>query len=389
MTATRPVILVLIGCLWPGSDSSGPNQSLRSLCAELTDEFEFRIVARDRPFGASARAAPEDWVDLGFAEIIYLRIGPLGAIGLRRLLRDAEYDLLLLNGFFDREFTLPTLIMRRLGLIPSRPVLLSPRGEFGDGALSLKRGVKRAWLAVVRLAGLLRGVTLHATSEQEAADIAERLTFAAPARVAPNVRPMFAPPPATPERCGGPLRLVFLGRVTAIKNLDYALDTLRLVRTDVAYDIFGPISDRAYGQACEALASTLPSHVKVRFMGEILNADAPATLAGYDLLFMPTKGENFGHAIFEALASSTPVLISDRTPWRNLTRRRAGFDLPLDDPGAFAAAIERMAAMPPAEAALWRAGARSVAERVDSGSNAIGLSRAMLEATIDDTTARR
>lgn len=389
MTSARPVVLVLIGCLWPGSDSSGPNQSLRSLCAELADEFDFRIVARDRPFGGAARAAPEGWVDLGFAEIAYLRIGWLGALGLRRLLRDTRYDLLLLNGFFDREFTLPALVMRRLGLIPGRAVLLSPRGEFGDGALSLKRGVKRAWLAVVRLTGLLQGVTLHATSEQEAADIAERLTFAAAARVAPNVRPMFAPPPASMETRGGPLRLAFLGRVTAIKNLDYALNALRLVRTAVAYDIFGPISDRAYGQACEALAGTLPSHVKVRFMGEISNASAPATLAAYDLLFMPTKGENFGHAIFEALASSTPVLISDRTPWRDLARRRAGFDLPLDDPGAFAAAIERMAAMPPAEAVLWRAGARAAAEQVDSDSNAIGLTRAMLEATIDDTMARR
>ena len=34
----------------------------------------------------------------------------------------------------------------------------------------------------------------------------------------------------------------------------------------------------------------------------------------YDLLFLPTKGENFGHVILESMSAGTPVLISDTTP---------------------------------------------------------------------------
>jgi glycosyltransferase involved in cell wall biosynthesis len=388
--APRPTVLVLMGSFWPGGDASGPNQSLRGLCAGLGEAFAFRILARDRPFGARARMAPAPgWTDTGFAQVAYLEIGRFGARGLRRLLRETPYDLLLLNGFFDREFTLPVLIMRRLGLIPRRPVLLSPRGEFGGGALSLKSRVKRAWLAVVRLAGLLDGVVLHATSEEEASDIAARLAFAPRAQVAANVRPIFDRPAAPATRPDGPLRLVFLGRVTAVKNLGYALQTLKWVDAPLIYDIFGPISDRAYGKACEAMAATLPPHVQVRFMGEIANADAPATLAAYDLMYLPSRGENFGHAIFEALAASTPVLISDRTPWRDLESRRAGFDLPLDDPRAFAAAIDRMAALSPAERALWRDGARAAAERASRLSDAVGRSRAMLNAMLGAPDARR
>jgi len=41
--------------------------------------------------------------------------------------------------------------------------------------------------------------------------------------------------------------------------------------------------------------------------------------------------ESFGHAIFEALAVGCPVLISDRTPWKNLQEKKAGWDLPLSD----------------------------------------------------------
>ena len=117
-------------------------------------------------------------------------------------------------------------------------------------------------------------------------------------------------------------------------------------------------------------------------MGEIANDDAPRVMAGYDLMFMPTLGENFGHAIFEALGAGTPVLISDRTPWRNLEARRAGFDLSLDDPAAFAAAIDRTAAQTPDERARWRDGARAEAERASLQSDAVALSRAMLQGAL-------
>ncbi len=50
------------------------------------------------------------------------------------------------------------------------------------------------------------------------------------------------------------------------------------------------------------------------------------------LLFLPTRSENFGHVILEALAAGCPVLLSDRTPWRNLARAGVGWDLPLDRP---------------------------------------------------------
>ena len=142
----RPVVLVLLGCFWPGNDSSGPNQSFKALASALGDQFEFRLVARDRPTGP-AQAAPlrnDGWIDLGFAHARYCSIGALGATGLRSLIHETPHDVLWLNSIFDREFSLPALAMRRLGWIKAKPTLLSPRGEFGVGALSLKSSKKRA-----------------------------------------------------------------------------------------------------------------------------------------------------------------------------------------------------------------------------------------------------
>ena len=65
----------------------------------------------------------------------------------------------------------------------------------------------------------------------------------------------------------------------------------------------------------------------------------------YDLLFMPSQGENFGHTMAEALACGLPMLISDRTPWKGLEAAHAGWDVSLDDRTAFAKALQTMLEM--------------------------------------------
>lgn len=375
----KPSVLVLMGCFSPGADASGPNQSLRAMSEALGEDIDFRIAARDRAFGVRRSQSPgPGWRPAGRAFAQYLPIGAMGARGLAALLNATPHDLLMLNGFFDREFTLPALMLRRAGAIDRKPVLLSPRGEFGPGALSLKAGVKRAWLSAALTGGLLDGVTLHATGEDEAADIRRVMAARLPLVTAPNARFLFERPAAAQRRPDAPLRLAFLGRISRIKNLDFALKVLARVQAPVIYDIYGPDSDPAYAKTCQALAAGLPAHVQVRFQGEISNAQAPDLLAAHDLLFLPTLGENFGHAIFEALAAGTPVLISDRTPWRDLATRQAGVELSLERPDLFVEAIERFAAMPAQQWVAWRDAARLEAELETARSDAAGQLRAML-----------
>lgn len=77
-------------------------------------------------------------------------------------------------------------------------------------------------------------------------------------------------------------------------------------------------------------------------------------MAEHDLFFLPTRGENYGHVVAEALAAGTPVLLSDTTPWRNLHELQVGWDLPLEDIEGFRNAIDEAACKSPAERALWR-----------------------------------
>lgn len=378
-TGARPVVLVLLGAFWPGNESSGPNQSFRALAEALRSRFALHLIARDRPFdasGASARREPH--AANGFDETLHLQPGALGIAGLAGTIRRAKPDLLWLNGFFDREFTIPALVNRRLGRLGGVPTLLSPRGEFGEGALSLKSSRKRGYLAFARMAGLLRGVTLHATSEDERNAIGSALPWHDSFAVAANARAL-ADPPARSHAAGGPLRIVFLGRISPVKNLHFALDALREIRTPAVFEIVGPVQDASYWRLCRDRIAGLPQHVRVVQSGELSNQAAVARLAAADLLFLPTKGENFGHAIFESLSAGTPVLISDATPWRGLEADEAGWDLPLADPRRFASAIDALGALDAAARERLSRGARRRAEAYARTASGVADTAAMLE----------
>lgn len=373
--STRPTVLILLGAFWPGNDSSGPNLSLKAMCEALAADFDFRVVARDRPFGAASPMISPGWHDLGYAQAAYLPVGPLGAQGLGALIANTPHNVLHLNGFNDREFTIPALLQRRL--IGNRAaVLMSPRGEFSHGALAIKPLQKRVWRIVAQRAALLKNMTFHVTSEAERDDLRAVLGDVA-TRLIHNFRPIFAVPRHVPRAATMPLRAAFLGRISPVKGTDIALRALANVERPVHFELYGPVQDAAYWRECETLIARLPTHVTVAAKGEIANASVPEMLARQDVMLLPSVSENFGHGIFEALAAGTPVIIGDRTPWRNLTERRAGFDLPRADLDALSQAIDRMAGFGAAEAARWRSGARAVAEDFVAASPALPQMRAL------------
>jgi glycosyltransferase involved in cell wall biosynthesis len=361
----KPVILILLGAYWPGHESTGPNISMRTMCEALSDDFDFRIVARDRPVDDPIQLGEHGvWHDAGYARIRYLPIGPgrAGAIGLTRLLRETPHHLLWSNGFFDREFTIPALVAQRLGRLPRRPMIVSPRGEFSDGALGLKAARKTIYRRGAALLGLTRNVVFHVTSDQEESDVRSALPHNPILRVT-NFRTLFALPQHSPRAPGAPLRAAFLGRISPVKGLSLALDALALTDAPTDYTIYGPISDQAHWEECRAKIAALPAHIRVTHAGELANDAVGATMAAHDVLFLPSHSENFGHAIFESLCAGTPVLIGDQTPWRGLEAEHAGYDVPLGDPARFARALERLNALDEHEASRWRTGARAMAER--------------------------
>ena len=356
MSDQRPVLLVGLGCFTPAQRVSGPNQSFARAGAALADRYRFRIVSLADP-----GETPGQWTQMDGLERIALAPGRPFARGCLRLLRETPHDLLICNGFFDRALTMPALLLHRLGRLPA-PLLLAPRGEFTPGALGLKPGRKAAYVKLLRGTRTLANVSLQATGAREA-DLLRAAFPASRVLIGPNIRTLPPLPAFADAPPGAPLRVIFLSRIDRMKNLEFALDVLGQSGVPAILDIFGPRTDATYWTECEARIAAVPPSLTVRYHGAVAPEDVLAILARYDLFILPTQGENFGHAIVDALLAGTPALISDRTPWHGLAANSAGADLPLDHPAAWAAFLRNFAALPPTERAAARRAARDFATR--------------------------
>jgi glycosyltransferase involved in cell wall biosynthesis len=351
----QSTILIVAGYYLPGFKAGGPTRTISNLVAWLGDEYEFRIVARDRDLGDTARFSGIElntWQAVGKAQVKYLSPDQMTLRAWARLLRQTECDVVYLNSFFLYE-TRATLFLRRAGIVPRRPVILAPRGQFSRGALGLKSFKKRVYLGTVMRLGFYDHLTWHATSEPEIEDMQRALAPYIPdisSRIvlAPNLAaplPETSELPQRPPKQAGSARVVFLSRVARMKNLHFALSSLQGLEQPVVFDIFGPKEDERYWEECALLIETMPPNVRVAYRGPVTPDQVPSVLSRYDLLFSPTLGENFGHTIVEAWGAGCPVLISDQTPWRRLEEKGIGWDLPLSDPDRFRDALQQVIAM--------------------------------------------
>jgi glycosyltransferase involved in cell wall biosynthesis len=361
-------VLITSDYYLPAAKAGGAVRSLANLVEALGDELDFRIVTRDRDAGDArpfAGVAVERWQRVGKAQVYYLSAGSGSLARWRRLLRATPHDVCYLNSFFSPTFTLKPLLLRRLGLVPPRPVVLSPRGELAASALAIKARKKRWFAPVARALALYRNVIWQASSQHEADDI-RRQHVATPRRglfIVPDLCAAVAGRPSLPKRPGA-LSIAFLARIAPIKNLEGALTMLSALNGDVEFSIYGPVEGAAYWGHCQNIIAALPPNVRVHYRGAVPSEEVPGILSRHHLLFLPTKGENYGHAIVEALAAGCPVLISDRTPWRRLAEHNAGWDLPLERPELFRDVLRRAVEMDESAHQLWSRGARAFYQRL-------------------------
>ena len=360
-------VLILVPGFLPGYKFGGPGRSIFNLTNVLNDEFEFLILTSDRDLGDKSPypGLPVDrWISSYGAKVRYCSPEQLKPRSLVAAIRDTPHDLLYLNSFFSGRFSVAPLVARRFGFLPLVPTLLAPRGEFSSGALALKSRKKRIYIQVGASLDLFRGLQWHSSTEHEARDICaaniggQILTASNLAAPLPDF-----PPSHVPRAPNGPLRVIFMSRISPKKNLLFALEVLAGMDVAVEFTVAGPQEDEDYVLRCRDLARGLPRHVKVRWAGPIAPEDVPETMAAHDLFFLPTRGENFGHVIAEALGAGTPVLISDTTPWRGLAPLGIGHELPLDRPEYFRRALSEMWYRSPSEAALMRTRAADYARQ--------------------------
>jgi glycosyltransferase involved in cell wall biosynthesis len=98
------------------------------------------------------------------------------------------------------------------------------------------------------------------------------------------------------------------------------------------FDIWGEIGDVDYFNLISKSIKNLPKNINCIYKGKLALMDAKFKFSIYNLFIFPTKGENYGHVIFESLSCGCPILLSENTtPWNNLETNKVGYNISLDD----------------------------------------------------------
>lgn len=260
----------------------------------------------------------------------FLKTFPLG-LGPRRLGRSPAMsrwlftqaesrtvDILHNHGLWMMPNVYPGRVARRRGI----PYVVSPHGTLGEWPFRSGSEVKRLFWPLVQRPALAAVTCFHATARAECDDI-RRMGFRQPVVVIPNGIdvPDYVSKPVRPTRT-----LLFLGRNHPIKGLEYLLRAWRVVQcrfTDWRLRIVGP-NERGYGDEMRRLGANLGLE-RVEFVGGKYGEEKLREYREADLFVLPTRHENFGLAVAEALAAGTPSIVTRGAPWSGLESHNAGW----------------------------------------------------------------
>ncbi|SER75082.1 glycosyltransferase [Actinokineospora terrae] len=169
---------------------------------------------------------------------------------------------------------------------------------------------------------------------------------------------------------GADALLVHCGRLSPEKHVDRSIDALAELYATGTKARLVVAGDGPKMASLRRRAAGLP----VTFLGFVADrSDVARLLATADVSLAPGPHETFGLAALEALASGTPVVVSESSALPEIVRPDCGQAVS-DDAPAFAGAVEGLLSLPEQDR---RAAARARAEQFDWPSSVQGMLTAL------------
>lgn len=295
--------------------------------------YDLAIITKNRDLGAAepyAEVQADVWTQAPNNISTYYA-SVLGKNKILSLIAAQKPDYIYINSMYSVYLSLIPIYYLLRQRQTQVKIVVAPRGMLQPHSLAVKPYKKKPFLFLMKLLGIHKKIVWQGTDEQEVGDIKKVLGSDIAAKVAPNLpkqqQPDFHPIPK--EK--GKASFVFLSRIHPIKNLHFFLSALPELMGEVVVDIYGSKEDETYWQTCQKLMAAFPAHIRAVYHKAVPPAEVAATLQQSHFFVLPTKGENFGHAIFDGLICGLPVVISNTTPWKNLAEKGIGWDLPLEN----------------------------------------------------------
>lgn len=316
------MVFITIPWFTPAYRAGGPVQSVLNLVSNFNEEIEYRIFCGNTDLNGEVLAGIEtdQWTIFNNHTQVWYASDDVS----KNITAQAEKlkpDVLFIIGLFSWHYNIVPLLFCKAPL-----KILSARGMLHAGALAQKKLKKQVFLTALKIAGIVRKVTFHATDAAEYDFIKAAFGSDAKIAVAKNYgRKVTAFDP--PEKEAGMLKLITVAIISPMKNYLKVLEALSKSIGEIEYNIYGPVKDPAYWELCREQMKSLPENITVHYHGETEPNAIDRLLKENHVFIMPSESENFGHSIYEALSAGKPVITSNTTPWNNLLQAKAGINV--------------------------------------------------------------
>ena len=352
-------IVIFIDWFAPAYKAGGPIQSIVNLVSSNLQDVHYKIICSNKDLDGQFLQGVkyDEWVDYNTYTTVWYNSNNKNLPRLIRCVNAWNPDIYFINGVYSIYYNfLPVIIGK------ASKKIISARGMLHAGALTQKSFKKKIYLLVWKLLQIHKKNLFHATNEDEKNYIESVFGKKIKVHVAPNL-PRDLQVIKISSKAIITLQMLSIGLISPMKNYLMVIKALCKCRENIHYTIYGPIKDRDYWQECVEEMKQLPSNITIEYKGDLPTAKVPKALEKAHVFILPSKSENFGHAIFEALTSGKPVITSYFTPWNNLVEAKAGLNVSIENDYELSNAISFFARAGISELENWSNGASLYAKK--------------------------
>ena len=121
-------------------------------------------------------------------------------------------------------------------------------------------------------------------------------------------------------------KAIFFSRIHEKKGLLELVETWSEINPrDWILEVYGPVSNINYFSLVKKTIKRLNLDDRIKIFDPVYNTESKRKIfLSANCFLLPSKSENFGISIGEALAHSLPVLTTTATPWKEIEKYNAG-----------------------------------------------------------------